>query len=261
MLTKRIISCLDVRDGKLAKSIKFVDTKEIGDPVAKARKYFEEGLDELVFYDITASSDHRDIMIDVVQNVAEQIFIPFSVGGGLRTVEDCYKVLHAGAEKINLNSAAVKNPQLIEDASDAFGIQAVVLSMDVLKVPISSQIPSGYEIIINGGRTATNIDAIKWAKYGEQSGAGELVVNSIDADGTKSGYEITLTRQIAEAVQIPVIASGGGGTPAHIYDVLTKGKADAALVASMLHYDEYSIQQIKEHLNERGVKVRLSYGI
>ncbi len=257
MLSKRIISCLDVRDGKLAKSVKFVDTKDIGDPVEKAKFYYEEGLDELVMYDITASSDNRGIMIDVVDRVAQQVFIPFSVGGGLRTVEDCSKVLLAGAEKINVNSAAVKNPQLIAEASKAFGAQCVVLSMDVLKVPVSEQIPSGYEIVINGGRTPMGIDAIEWAKRGEELGAGELVVNSIDADGTKEGYELTLTRMIVEATSIPVIASGGGGTPEHMYDVLTKGKASAALIASMLHYGEYTVKECKQYLHDRGVKVRM----
>lgn len=260
MLSKRIVSCLDVRDGKLAKSVKFVDTQDIGDPVEKAKDYYAQGLDELVFYDITASSDNRGIMLDVVSHVAEQVFIPFSVGGGLRTVEDCSKVLLAGAEKINVNSAAVKNPELIAEASYAFGAQAVVLSMDVLKVTPSSQTPSGYEIVINGGRTRMGIDAVMWARRGEELGAGELVVNSIDADGTKEGYELKLTRMIAEAVSIPVVASGGGGKPEHLYDVLTEGKADAALVASMLHYGEYTVAQIKEYLVGRGLKIRMVNG-
>lgn len=257
MLSKRIISCLDVRDGNLAKSIKFVDTKDIGDPVSTAQKYYEDGIDELVFYDITASSDKRDIMIDVVSEVASKIFIPFSVGGGLRTVEDCTRVRLAGAEKINVNTAAVANPDLITQASDALGAQAVVLSMDVLAVPVSEQIPSGYEIVTHGGRTHTGIDAIGWAKKGETLGAGELVVNSIDADGTKEGYEINLTRMIADAVTIPVIASGGGGKPEHLYDVLTEGRADAALIASILHYGEYTIREIKEYLKGRGIKMRM----
>ena len=258
MLSKRIVSCLDVRDGKLAKSIKFVDTRDIGDPVETARRYYEAGLDELVFYDITASSDNRGIMIDVVRQVAEQVFIPFSVGGGLRTLEDCSRVLLAGAEKINVNSAAVKNPQIISEASYAFGAQAVVLSMDVLRVPPSPEIPSGYEVVINGGRTPMGMDAIQWARRGEELGAGELVVNSIDADGTRQGYELRLTRLIAEAVGIPVVASGGGGKPEHLYDVLTEGKADAALVASMLHYNEYTVSQIKTYLAGRGLKIRMA---
>lgn len=259
MLSKRLISCLDVRDGKLAKSVKFVDTKDIGDPVEKAKLYYEAGLDELVMYDITASSDKRDIMIDVVSEVASQIFIPFSVGGGLRTIEDCSRVLLAGAEKINVNSAAVQNPQIIEDAANAFGVQCVVLSMDVQKVDVSEKIPSGYEIVINGGRKPMGIDAIEWAKKGEDLGAGEMVINSIDADGTKDGYEINLTRSIAEAVSIPVIASGGGGKPEHLYEVLTEGKADAALIASMLHFGEYTVREVKKYLVERGIDMRMPY--
>lgn len=255
-MSKRIISCLDVRDGKLAKSVKFVDTRDIGDPVEQARKYYEQGLDELVFYDITASSEDRNILLDVVSRVAEQVFIPFSVGGGLRTVEDCSRVLLAGAEKVNVNSAAVRNPQLIKEASKAFGTQAVVLSMDVRRVSPTFEIPTGYEIFIDGGRTPMGMDAIDWAKRGEELGAGELVVNSIDADGTKEGYELRLTRKIAEAVTIPVIASGGGGIPEHLYNVLTEGMADAALVASMLHYGEYTVGEIKEYLANRGIKIR-----
>jgi cyclase len=256
MLSKRLISCLDVRDGKLAKSVKFVNTRDIGDPVASARRDYEDGIDELVFYDITASSDNRGIMLDVVSNVAAQVFIPFSVGGGLRTVEDCSRVLLAGAEKVNVNTAAVSNPGLIADAAKAFGAQCVVLSMDVLAVGTSTSVPSGYEIVTHGGRTRTGLDAIEWAKRGEGLGAGELVVNSIDADGTKEGYELTLTRAIADAVGIPVIASGGGGNPQHLVDVLTVGHADAALVASMLHYGEYTVGQIKEYLREHGIRIR-----
>ncbi|HEX7669567.1 MAG TPA: imidazole glycerol phosphate synthase subunit HisF, partial [Polyangiaceae bacterium] len=236
MLSKRVIACLDVRDGRLAKSVKFVDTKDIGDPVEKARQYYEAGLDELVFYDITASSENRGIMLDVVEKVAAQVFIPFSVGGGIRSVEDATKLRLAGAEKINVNSAAVKDPELISRCSDAIGAQSVVLSMDVLRVPKTTAIPSGYEIVINGGRLHMGIDAIAWAKRGQALGAGELVVNSIDADGTREGYELTLTRLVAEAVTIPVIASGGAGKPEHLYDALTEGHADAALVASMVHY-------------------------
>lgn len=257
MLSKRLISCLDVRDGKLAKSVKFVDTKDIGDPVERAKQYYKEGLDELVFYDITASSDKRNIMIDVVRAVAAQVFIPFSVGGGLRTVEDCSNVLLAGAEKINVNTAAVLRPELISEASEAFGAQCVVLSMDVKRTASSDKIPSGYEIVIHGGRTPMGIDAIQWAQKGEALGAGEIVVNSIDADGTKEGFELTLTRTISDAVSVPVIASGGGGKPEHLYDVLTTGGADAALVASILHYGEYTIHQIKEYLHARGIKIRM----
>jgi cyclase len=259
MLSKRIIACLDVREGKLAKSVKFVDTRDIGDPVARAREYYEDGLDELVFYDITASSDKRDIMLDVVESVAEQVYIPFSVGGGIRNVADAKKLLWAGAEKINVNSAAVQRPALIKECAFAIGSQNVVLSIDILKVPVSTGLPSGYEVVINGGRTPTGLDALAWALQGEALGAGELVVNSIDADGTKQGYEINLTRMIAEAVAIPVIASGGAGKPEHLLEVLTEGKADAALVASMLHFGEYTVSGLKQWLHQQGVKVRLKY--
>ncbi len=258
MLSKRVISCLDVRNGRLAKSVKFVNTQDIGDPVVTAEKYYNDGIDELVFYDITASSDNRNIMIDVVSEVASRIFIPFSVGGGLRTVDDCMRVRMAGAEKVNVNTAAVSNPDLISQAARILGNQAVVLSMDVLKVGKSDSIPCGYEIVTHGGRTHTGIDALEWARRGEQLGAGELVVNSIDADGTKDGYELTLTRMIADAVNIPVIASGGGGKPEHLYDVLTEGHADAALIASMLHYGEYTIREVKEYLIGRGLKIRMT---
>lgn len=259
MLSKRIIACLDVRDGKLAKSVKFVDTRDIGDPVEKAKAYYDDGLDELVFYDITASSDKRDIMLDVVERVAEQVFIPFSVGGGIRSVEDAGKLLGAGAEKINVNSAAVQRPALIAECAHAIGNQNVVLSMDIRRVERNGEFPSGYEIVINGGRTPMGIDALEWALKGEELGAGELVVNSIDADGTKEGYEIDLTRMIAEAVSIPVIASGGAGKPEHLLEVLTEGKADAALIASMVHYGEYTVSGLKQWLHDHGVKMRMRW--
>ena len=259
MLSRRIISCLDVRDGHLAKSVKFVNTKNIGDPIEKARAYYEDGLDELVFYDITASSEKRDIMIDVVEEVASQIFIPFSVGGGIRSVADATKLRLAGAEKININSAAAKRPELIREISDAIGAQSTVLSMDVLAVPVTAVIPSGYEIVINGGRTAMGMDAIEWAKQSEQLGAGELVVNSIDAAGTREGYELKLTRVVADSVRIPIIASGGAGKPEHLYDVLTDGGADAALIASMLHYGEYTVSGLKQYLAGRGIAMRMGH--
>ena len=259
MLSKRVIACLDVRDGKLAKSIKFVNTKDIGDPVKKAREYYLGGLDELVFYDITASSDHRNIMLDVVESVASQVFIPLSVGGGIRSVSDATDLRLAGAEKINVNSAAVVDPQLISDCASSIGSQNVVLSMDVRKVQPSETCPSGYEIVIEGGRKPMGLDALDWALKGQQLGAGELVVNSIDADGTKEGYELSLTRMISEAVSIPVIASGGAGNPEHLFDVLNEGKADAALVASMVHYGEYTIEEIKRYLSGRGLKIRMSW--
>ena len=272
MLSKRIIACLDVRDGKLAKSVKFVDTKDIGDPVEKAREYYADGLDELVFYDITASSDKRDIMLDVVEAVANEVFIPFSVGGGIRNLDDAAALLQAGAEKINVNSAAVQRPELIAECSRAIGAQNTVLSMDILKTQDSNKsndqnnkqsnnkrFPSGYQVVINGGRTPTELDALAWALQGEALGAGELVVNSIDADGTRDGYEINLTRMIAEAVAIPVIASGGAGKPEHLLEVLTAGCADAALVASMVHYGDYTVSGLKQWLHDKGVKVRMRY--
>jgi len=256
MLSKRVIACLDVRDGKLAKSVKFVDTKDIGDPVEKAKQYYADGLDELVFYDITASSEKRNIMLNVVEHVAAQIFIPFSVGGGVRSVEDASRLRLAGAEKVNVNTAAVQDPELIARCAQAIGSQSTVLSMDVLRVDPSSSTPSGYEIVIHGGRTHTGRDALAWALEAQQLGAGEIVVNSIDADGTREGYEIKLTRMIADAVRIPVIASGGAGKPEHLYEVLTEGHADAALVASMVHYGDYTVTGLKEYLAGRGVKIR-----
>ena len=256
MLSKRVIACLDVRDGHLAKSVKFVDTKNIGDPVEKAKEYYLGGLDELVFYDITASSERRGIMLEVVEAVADQVFIPLSVGGGIRSVSDATDLRLAGAEKINVNSAAIRRPNLIDECAMSIGNQNVVLSMDVLKTLPSSSLPSGYEIVIDGGRIRTGKDALAWALEGEKRGAGELVVNSIDADGTKAGYEICLTSMISNSVRIPVIASGGAGTPEHLSEVFSEGKADAALVASMLHYGEYTISEIKSHLSADGHQVR-----
>lgn len=259
MLSKRLIACLDVRDGKLAKSIKFVNTKDIGDPVSKALEYYQDGLDELVFYDITASSDRRNIMLDVVEAVAEQVFIPLSVGGGIRSVADATDLRLAGAEKINVNSAAVRRPELINELASAIGSQNVVLSMDIKRVIQSKSAPSGYEIVIDGGRVSMGKDALSWALEGEALGAGELVVNSIDADGTKEGYEINLTKMLSENVRIPVIASGGAGQPSHLFDVLTKARADAALVASMVHYGEYRISELKKYLHDEGVKMRMTW--
>ena len=256
MLSKRIIPCLDVRDGRLTKGVKFKGNVDIGDPVETARRYYDEGADEIVFYDITASAEGRGIFLDVVERVAEAIAIPFSVGGGISTVADMRAVLLAGAEKVSVNSAAVKNPAIITEGAEAFGSQAIVVGMDVKQVPVRAEIPSGYEIVIHGGRTPMNIDALAWAERCEELGAGELCVNSIDADGTKAGYELTLTRMLADAVRIPIIASGGAGSPEHMYDALTKGRASAALIASIVHYGEYTIQQIKEYLAGRGCKVR-----
>ena len=259
MLSKRIIPCLDVRDGRTTKGIKFQNNVDIGDPVAMARLYYEAGADELVFYDITASSDRRGIMIDVVRRVAAEIFIPFSVGGGIRTLQDMRAVLLAGAEKVSVNSAAILNPAIISEGAQAFGSQCIVLGMDVKRVALSRIIPSGYEMVIHGGRTPMGIDALWWAKEAVRLGAGEICLNSIDADGTQEGYELTLTRLISEAVPIPVIASGGAGVPDHLYQVLTQGRADAALIASMVHYGTYTITQIKEYLSRQGVPVRLTW--
>src|SRR5512137_1435915 len=256
MLSKRIIPCLDVRDGKLTKGIKFKGNIDIGDPVEAAREYYEQGADEIVFYDITASSDERSIMIDVVRRVAETIFIPFSVGGGIRTVDDMRCVILAGAEKISINSEAVKNPPLISEGAKAFGSQCVVLGMDVKKVEPNAQVPSGYEIVIHGGRVYTRIDALWWAKEAENLGAGEICLNSIDADGTQEGYELELTHLITTNVRIPVIASGGAGRKEDLLDVLTTAKADAALIASIVHYGTYTISELKEYLSGNDVKVR-----
>lgn len=259
MLSKRIIPCLDVREGRTTKGIKFKQNVDIGDPVEMGRLYYEEGADEIVFYDITASNERRDIMIDVVSRVAEEIFIPFSVGGGIRTLEDMRSVLLAGAEKVSVNSAAIKDPDIISKGAEAFGSQCIVLGMDVKRVKPSGKIPTGYEMVINGGRTYTSIDALKWAKKAEGLGAGEICLNSIDTDGTQDGYELTLTSLISENVNIPVIASGGAGKIDHIHEVLTRGRADAALVASIIHYETYSIREIKEALHAQGVKVRMRW--
>ena len=256
MLTKRVVICLDVRDGKTTKGIKFKGNVDIGEPVEMAEKYYHGGVDELVFYDITASSEKRGIMIDVVEKVAEKIFIPFSVGGGISSADDMRRVLLAGAEKISVNSQAVKNPAIIEEGASRFGRQCIVLGMDALA---DTSMPSGYRIVINGGRTPTNLDALEWAKKAEKLGAGEIVLNSIDADGTKDGYEINLTNMISSSVGIPVVASGGAGTPEHLRDVFLNGKADAALIASMVHYGKYTVREIKEYLAGQGVPVRLDW--
>ena len=256
MLSKRIIPCLDVKDGRTTKWIKFRNNVDIGDPVAMARLYYEAGADELVFYDITASSDRRDIMIEVVRKVAAAILIPFSVGGGIRNLQDMRAVLLAGAEKVSVNTAAVLEPGLIAAGAKDFGSQCIVLGMDVKKVEPTEAIPSGYEMVIHGGRTHMGIDALWWAKEAERLGAGEICLNSIDADGTQDGYEISLTALISSNVRIPVIASGGAGRPEHLLDVLTRGQADAALIASMVHYRTFTIAEIKEFLHGRNVKTR-----
>jgi imidazole glycerol-phosphate synthase subunit HisF len=259
MLSKRIIPCLDVRDGRTTKGIKFKNNVDIGDPVEMAKIYYEAGADEIVFYDITASHEKRGLMIEVVREVAAAIFIPFSVGGGIRTVSDMRETLLAGAEKISVNSAAVKNPDIIAEGARQFGSQCVVLGMDVKRVETSNTIPSGFEIVINGGRKYMGIDAVQWAQRGQALGAGEICLNSIDADGVREGYDLELTRIISEAVIIPVIASGGAGEPIHLFEAVTKGKADAALIASMVHYGTYTIPEIKNYLHDHGAPVRMRW--
>jgi cyclase len=255
MLSKRIIPCLDVRDGLLTKGVKFLDNQNLGDPVEAARRYYLEGADEIVFYDITASHEGRSLFLKVVEKVAEAIFIPFSVGGGLASVPQMRDVLLAGAEKVSVNSAAVKNPALIAEAAAAFGSQAVVLGLDARKTD-DPGCPSGYETVIPGGRVPTGRDALAWALEAERLGAGEICLNSIDADGVKEGYELTVTRLVAEAVAIPVIASGGAGEPRHLWEALTVGGASAALVASIVHFRQYEIRELKNYLRERGCPVR-----
>jgi len=254
MLQKRIVVCLDVRDGKTTKGIKFKGNVDIGDPVEMASLYYEQGVDELVFYDITASSEKRGIMIDVVSRVARTIFIPFCVGGGISSLEDIKRVIGAGAEKVSLNSAAVRNPDIINEGARHFGNQCIVLGMDALA---DTSMPSGYRVVIDGGRKLTDLDALAWAREAESRGAGEIVLNSIDADGTREGYELTVTRLISENVGVPVVASGGAGEPEHLAEVLTAGKADAALIASMVHFGDYTVPGIKQHLQDRNIPVRL----
>jgi cyclase len=257
MLAKRIIPCLDERDGKVTKGVQFLGNLDVGDPVAMARYYYQQGADEIVFYDITASNERRPIMLEVVQAVAREIFIPFSVGGGLRTLDDMRAVLLAGAEKVSIDSGAVRNPRIIAEGARAFGSQCIVLSMQVKRLGQSPGLPSGYEVFIDGGRTPSGRDALQWALEGERLGAGELCINSIDRDGTKLGYDLEITQRISESVSIPVIASGGAGEPYHLYDAFTAGAADAALVASIVHYGEYPIPELKRYLNQRGIEMRL----
>lgn len=252
MFTKRIIPCLDVKDGRVVKGVNFVDLKDAGDPVEIASAYDKAGADEVVFLDITASSDHRNTVVDMVRQVAANVFIPFTVGGGIRTVEDFRVLLREGADKISINSSAINRPELISEAADKFGSQCVVVAMDAKKRADGS----GWNVYKNGGRIDVGLDAIAWAKRAEALGAGEILLTSMDCDGTKAGYDIALTRQIAEAVSIPVIASGGAGTKEHFYDALTEGKADAALAASLFHYKELEIQEVKDYLADRGVPVR-----
>jgi len=253
MLTKRIIPCLDVHNGRVVKGVNFVNIRDAGDPVEIAAVYDKAGADELTFLDITASADARSIMIDVVARVAEQVFIPFTVGGGIRTVEDFRDILKAGADKISVNTAAVKRPELISEAAWRFGSQCVVVAIDAKRRTGNS----GWDVYINGGRVNTGRDAVEWAMEAEKLGAGEILLTSMDCDGTKSGFDIELTRTVSENVNIPVIASGGAGTMEHFYEVLTAGKADAALAASLFHFREMEIMDLKRYLKSRGLEVRI----
>ena len=253
MLTKRIIPCLDVNKGRVVKGVNFVNLKDAGDPVEIAAAYDRAGADEVVFLDITASSDARNTVVDMVRRVAETVFIPFTVGGGIRTVEDFKVLLREGADKISVNSAAIANPGLIRQAADKFGSQCVVVAIDAKRRPDGS----GWNVYKNGGRVDVGLDAVEWAKEAERLGAGEILLTSMDCDGTKAGYDLELTGAIARSVSIPVIASGGAGTLEHFYTALTEGGADAALAASLFHYKELEIRQVKEYLSERGVPVRL----
>lgn len=254
MLKRRIIICLDVKDGRTTKGVKFQNNLDIGDPVDMAAEYYRQGVDELVFYDIMASANGRGPILDLIARVASQVFIPFCVGGGIGSLDDIRATILAGAEKVSLNSQAVKHPELIRDGARVFGNQCMVLGMDVSR---DDDMPSGYRVYINGGRVATDLDALEWAQKAVELGAGEIVLNSIDTDGTRDGYELALTRMIAESVSVPVIASGGGGRPEHLVSVLTDGKAQAALIASMVHSGEYSVRGIKEALDKANVPVRL----
>ena len=251
MLAKRIIPCLDVKDGRVVKGTRFLDLRDAGDPVENAKHYDQQGADEIAFLDITASHEKREIIIHVVRRTAEQIFIPLTVGGGVRRLEDIRKLLKAGADKVSINTAAVKDPSLVERASKRFGSQCIVIAID------AKRRGKGWEVFTHGGRVPTGIDALLWASRVEKLGAGEILLTSMDRDGTKDGYDIELTRTISERVGIPVIASGGVGTLEHLYEGLIFGKADAVLAASIFHYREYTVEQVKKYLKERGVVVRL----
>ena len=253
MHTKRVIPCLDIKDGRVVKGVNFVNLIDAGDPVAVAAAYDKAGADEVVFLDITASSDNRRTVVDMVRKVAEKVFIPFTVGGGIRTVEDFKAVLREGADKVAVNSAAIMNPNLISEAADKFGSQCVVVAIDAKRRADGS----GWNIFKNGGRVDMGIDAVEWAMKADKLGAGEILLTSMDCDGTKNGYDIELTRMISENVSVPVIASGGAGTLEHFYDALDAGKADAALAASLFHFKELEIKEVKQYLRERGVSVRL----
>ncbi|MEK7867885.1 MAG: imidazole glycerol phosphate synthase subunit HisF [Candidatus Omnitrophota bacterium] len=252
MLTKRIIPCLDVKDGRVVKGVKFLNLRDAGDPVEVAQFYDREKADEIVFLDITASFEKRNIMLDVVKKTAETVFMPLTVGGGIRNLTDIRQLLKAGADKVSINTAAVKDVELVKKASEKFGSQCIVVAIDAKR---SSK--DRWEVYVHGGRTPTGIDAIKWGKIVQKMGAGEILLTSMDMDGTKNGYDIELTRKFSESLNIPIIASGGAGNLEHIYEAFTKGKADAALAASIFHYKEYSIKEVKEYLKKRNVRVRI----
>ena len=257
MLAKRIIPCLDVKDGRVVKGVRFVNLRDAGDPVEQAVIYDAERADELVFLDITASHERRDIMRDVVRRVAETVFIPFTVGGGLRTVEDIREILVAGADKISINSSAVRRPELIAEGAKRFGSQCIVVAIDAKRLPAEPGAPPRWEVYIHGGRVPVGRDALAWAKEAEDRGAGEILLTSMDADGTQAGYDIALLRTVSSAIRIPVIASGGAGKLEHFYDALTEGGASAALAATLFHYQEMTIGQVKDYLAGRGVPVRI----
>jgi cyclase len=260
MLAKRIIPCLDVDRGRVVKGVNFLNLRDAGDPVEVAQRYETEGADELVFLDISASHEGREIMLDVVRRVSEQIFMPFTVGGGIRSLEDATRLIQAGAEKVSINSAAVKTPDLITAVARKFGRCATVVNIDprrVRKPGSAEEAKEFWEVHINGGRIPTGLEAVSWAKRVEELGAGEIVLTSMDADGTKAGYDLPMTRAVAVAVQIPVVASGGAGSPEHLFQALTAGKADAALAAGIFHYNEFTIPATKAYLAERGVPVRI----
>jgi cyclase len=252
MLTKRIIPCLDVKDGRVVKGVKFVELRDAGDPVENAKFYDEQGADELTFLDITASFEKRKIILTVVERTANEVFMPLTVGGGIRDLMDIRDLLNAGADKVSINTAAVEDSDFIRRAAERFGSQCIVLAIDAKR-----RASSGWEVYTHGGRTPTGLDAVAWAKKGEELGAGEILLTSMDRDGTRDGYDLGLTRTISEAVGIPVIASGGAGNLEHLYEALTQGSADAILAASIFHYREYSIREAKEYLKEKGVEVRL----
>jgi cyclase len=256
MLAKRIICCLDVDRGRVVKCIKFLDPRDAGDPVELARRYNAEGVDELTFYDITASHEARNIMLEVAARTAEEVFIPFTVGGGIRTIDDFRAVLKTGADKVSINTAALKRPEMITEAAERFGSQCVILSMDAKRRTDASPDYPKWECYINGGRVPTDVDVVEWAQRGEGLGAGEIVLNSIDADGTMAGYDVQLCRAVADAVSIPVIASGGAGKPEHLHAALTEGRCEAALVASIAHFSTHPIAEIKSYLAERRVPIR-----